>query len=137
MRSWIIPTISWSVMGRPSMSAARIASTTSPRGGCARRVATNSLIHRNIQAAASRASGLVGMDTAAAFSLSSSELVGGCVQHQVEEGEAGERRGEVGHEVARAALDEAVDEPGHERRGWAARTGATAAAVKNGLISRL
>ena len=55
-----MPTISLWVMGRPSISAFRMASTTSSCGGSLRRRSTKSLIHRSIVPRASRPSGVVG-----------------------------------------------------------------------------
>ena len=66
-------------------------------------VATNSPIHARASRPRPRGRpGWWGWTPRVACSLSSLELVGRRVQHQVEEGEARERRGEVGHEVARA-----------------------------------
>ena len=74
--SWIIPMISSSVIGRPSISPPRMASTTSPRGPEPRRCATNSTIQSYMPFQASPRVGFVGMDAAidmALISATSSE----------------------------------------------------------------
>ena len=106
-----MPTTSRSVIGRPSISASRIASTTSPRGP--RRAGA---LGERADPPEHGAAGLAALrgrrhrcDGGEAVDLG--QLVGGRVEELLEEDQAGQRPGEVVHEVAGAGLDELVDEP--------------------------
>ena len=72
-----MPTTSRSVIGRPSISASRIASTTSPRGVSARRASANTPIHRSMAPRASRPSAVVGTDATVARRLTSASSSAG------------------------------------------------------------
>ncbi len=82
MSSWMVPMISVSVIGRPSISAWSTASTTSPRGGSWRRRSMKSAIQANTASQQARASGLSGTAARMVRSLTSATASGGALRNR-------------------------------------------------------
>ena len=77
MISWMVPMISSSVIGRPSMVARMTPSTTSPRSGWRRRVSMKSLIEADSPSQHAPASGSCGSEALAAMYATRSMSPGG------------------------------------------------------------